>query len=95
MILSTHATERGLDKYASIVVDASTGQVLEAENPDKICHPASLTKIMTLYCIFEAIRSKKIKPHTMIPVSQKASRQAPSKLGLRSGEYLSVEITVV
>ena len=50
----------GSDRYSSIVVDAATGNVLEAANPDAIRHPASLAKLMTLYMVFEALRDRRI-----------------------------------
>jgi len=77
--------------YASIVVDANSGAVLESTNPDSPRHPASLTKIMTLYLLFERLDSGKIKPATELSVSEHASEQAPSKLGLKPGETIAVE----
>jgi D-alanyl-D-alanine carboxypeptidase len=77
--------------YASIVVDANSGAVLESTNPDSPRHPASLTKIMTLYLLFERLDSGKIKPTTELSVSEHASEQAPSKLGLKPGETINVE----
>src|SRR5579864_8471104 len=50
----------GSDRYSSIVVDAATGNVLEAANPDALRHPASLAKLMTLYLVFEALRDRRI-----------------------------------
>jgi D-alanyl-D-alanine carboxypeptidase len=81
-------------RYSAIVIDASSGAVLEQEDADKICHPASLTKMATLYMVFEALRTGRIKMSTQIPVSAHAARQAPSKLGLRPGEYISVETVI-
>jgi len=77
--------------YASIVVDANSGAVLESTNPDSPRHPASLTKIMTLYLLFERLDSGKIKPTTEFDVSEHASEQAPSKLGLKPGDSITVE----
>jgi D-alanyl-D-alanine carboxypeptidase len=76
---------------ASIVVDANTGAVLQSNNPDSLRHPASLTKIMTLYLLFERLESGRIKLDTEMPVSEHAASQAPSKLGLRPGQTLQVE----
>jgi len=81
-------------RYSAIVIDASSGAVLEQEDADKICHPASLTKMATLYMVFEALKTGRIKMNTRIPVSAHAARQAPSKLGLRAGEYVSVETII-
>ncbi|MBM3632089.1 MAG: D-alanyl-D-alanine carboxypeptidase [Alphaproteobacteria bacterium] len=81
-------------RYTAIVIDAHTGQVLEQDGADKICHPASLTKMMTLYMVFEALKSGKLQMNSRVYVSAHASRQAPSKLGLRAGEYVSVETII-
>ena len=77
--------------YADIVVDARTGSVLHAANPDAPRHPASLTKVMTLYLLFERLESGKITLDTPMPVSEQASSQAPTKLGLKPGDTLRVE----
>jgi D-alanyl-D-alanine carboxypeptidase len=77
--------------YAAIVVDAKTGAVLHQSAPDGARHPASLTKIMTLYMLFERLEAGKISLDTTMPVSEEAASQAPTKLGLRPGGTLSVE----
>lgn len=77
-------------KYAAIVVDADTGQVLESEDPDGRRHPASLAKMMNLYIIFDELHRGRLKLSTRMPVSAHASRQAPSKLGLQPGQTLTV-----
>src|SRR5262245_7397707 len=77
--------------YAAIVVDANSGNLLHAANPDALRHPASLTKIMTLYLLFEQIEAGKLSLDSRLPVSDHASQQAPSKLGLLPGQTLSVE----
>ena len=76
---------------ASIVVDANSGKVMEESNADSTRHPASLTKMMTLYLLFERLEAGKIKMTTEMPVSAHASAMAPTKLGLRPGETLKVE----
>ena len=76
---------------SSIIVDANSGSVLQANNPDAQRFPASLTKVMTLYLLFERLEAGKIGLDTMMPVSQNASEQAPTKLGLRPGDRLKVE----
>ena len=78
-------------RYADIVVDANTGDVLHSTNPDALRHPASLTKIMTLYLLFEQLEAGKIKLDTQMNVSAHASAQSPTKLGLRPGQTLMVE----
>jgi D-alanyl-D-alanine carboxypeptidase len=78
-------------KYASIVVDLETGQVMHDREADEPRHPASLTKVMTLYLVFDAIDAGKLKLSERIPVSKAASRAQPSKLGLKSGTTIKVE----
>ncbi|WP_315720609.1 MULTISPECIES: serine hydrolase [unclassified Bradyrhizobium] len=77
--------------FASIVVDGNSGATLTATNPDALRHPASLTKIMTLYLLFERLESGKMKLDTEMPVSEHASEQSPTKLGLRPGQSIRVE----
>ena len=77
--------------YADIVVDANSGTVLHATNPDAQRHPASLTKIMTLYLLFEQLDAGKLKLDTPLKVSAEAAGQSPTKLGLKPGSTLAVE----
>jgi D-alanyl-D-alanine carboxypeptidase len=77
--------------FASIVVDANSGAVLQAANPDALRHPASLTKVMTLYLLFERLESGRIKLDSALKISEHASEQAPTKLGLKAGQTISVE----
>src|SRR5215208_200598 len=77
--------------YSAIVVDANSGAVLHASNPDALRHPASLTKIMTLYLLFERLESGKLKLYSPLQVSDHASAQAPTKLGLKAGSTIAVE----
>src|SRR5262249_38100680 len=77
--------------YADIVVDAKTGSILHESSPDASRHPASLTKIMTLYLLFEQLEGGKIALDTEMPVSELASNQDPTKLGLRPGQTIKVE----
>lgn len=79
---------------ASIVVDGNTGAVLHASNADAIRHPASLTKMMTLYMLFERLESGKVKLNSSMPASAHAAGQAPSKMGLKAGETISVETAI-
>jgi D-alanyl-D-alanine carboxypeptidase len=80
--------------YASIVVDVNSGAVMQSSNPDSPRHPASLTKIMTLYLLFERLEQGKIKLSTELPVSAHAAAQAPSKLGLKPGDTIRVETAI-
>jgi D-alanyl-D-alanine carboxypeptidase len=77
--------------FSQIVVDANSGATLTSSNPDASRHPASLTKIMTLYLLFERLDSGKIKLDTEMPVSRHASEQDPTKLGLLPGQTIRVE----
>jgi D-alanyl-D-alanine carboxypeptidase len=74
---------------AAIVVDAKSGKVLYSSNADAKRHPASLTKMMTLYMLFESIDSGKTSLKTRIKMSSRCAGQAPSKLGLKPGQTIS------
>jgi len=88
----SHAAAQGYNPpYADIVIDAKTGAVLHEASPDSPRHPASLTKVMTLYLLFERLEAARITLDTPMDVSQEASIQAPTKLGLRPGSTLRVE----
>jgi D-alanyl-D-alanine carboxypeptidase len=84
-------SESSSPKFASIIVDGNSGAVLQSNSPDGIRHPASLTKIMTLYLLFERLESGKMKLDTEMPVSQHAADQDPTKLNLRAGQTIRVE----
>lgn len=76
---------------AAIVVDGNTGRVMYEENADALRHPASLTKIMTLYMLFEQLEAGRLKLDSDLPVSAKAASQSPSKLNVRPGSTIEVE----
>jgi len=78
-------------KYAAVVVDAKTGEVLYAKRADSPRYPASITKVMTLYLAFEALASGRLKLDDPVMISPRAAAQAPTKLGLPAGETLTVE----
>jgi D-alanyl-D-alanine carboxypeptidase len=78
-------------QFSSIIVDGNSGATLSSNNSDGSRHPASLTKIMTLYLLFERLDSGKMKLDTEMDVSEHASEQAPTKLGLRPGQTIRVE----
>lgn len=82
-------------RYASIVIDASTGDVLHEINADTRNYPASLTKMMTLYLAFEALDKGRLQPKQKLMVSRRASRMPASRLGLRRGTTISVEDAVL
>ncbi len=77
--------------YAAIVVDANSGRALHESNPDSLRHPASLTKIMTLYLLFEQLEAGRLKLDSRLPVSSHAASQSPTKLELEAGQTLAVE----
>lgn len=77
-------------QYASIVVNHHGGEILHAENPDKETYPASLTKIMTLFLLFDALASQKLRLTTRMTTSKKAAMQVPTKLGLKEGQKITV-----
>jgi D-alanyl-D-alanine carboxypeptidase len=81
----------GSDKYAAIVIDTQTNEVLSADHPDDLRYPASLTKMMTLYMLFDALDRGDISLNDRMVVSRHAAVQAPTKLGLRPGRTIRVE----
>lgn len=77
-----------------MVMDARTGEVLHASNADTRLHPASLTKMMTLYVVFQAVERGEISMDTVVTVSQRAAAEPPSKLGLRPGQKIKLRYLV-
>jgi D-alanyl-D-alanine carboxypeptidase len=77
-------------RSAAIVMDAATGAVLYEDDADAPRYPASLTKVMTLYMLFEAVDAKRVTLESRFPVSARAANQDPTKLGLKDGETISV-----
>jgi len=80
--------------YAALVMDARTGKVLHARNADTRLHPASLTKMMTLYIAFEAIERGELRATSRITISKNAAAEPPSKLGLRAGSKVELRYLV-
>lgn len=80
--------------YAAMVMDARSGEVLHARNADTRLHPASLTKMMTLYIAFEAVQNGEISMDTLVTVSKNAAAEPPSKLGLRAGQKIKLRYLV-
>ncbi|MGF1462168.1 MAG: serine hydrolase [Maricaulaceae bacterium] len=78
-------------KYASFVIDADSGDVLHARRADELRYPASITKVMTLYMLFDAIEAEKIALDDPIQFSRSAAAQPPSKLGIPAGGSITVE----
>ncbi len=85
----------GSARYASIIVDNGSGKVMEAANADALRYPASLTKLMTLYMAFEALRDKHLTLGESVPVSEHAALMEPSKLGLLPGTYFTVSDAIL
>ncbi len=85
----------GSARYSSMVIDAGSGSVLEAVNAEERRHPASLTKLMTLYMLFEALRDRRLTLDQLVPISYHAASQAPSKLGLTPSTRLTVEQAIL
>ncbi|MBK9082005.1 MAG: D-alanyl-D-alanine carboxypeptidase [Rhizobiales bacterium] len=77
--------------FSSLVVDANSGRVLQSQNPDELRHPASVTKVMTLYMLFEQLEKGRFRLDSPLRVSSHAASMAPSKLGLEPGETIEVE----
>ena len=82
-------------KYAGIVMDAKTGKILYSHRANAARYPASLTKMMTLYLVFEALDNGKITKKTRIRMSKYAASKPPSKLGIKAGRTLSAEQAIL
>ncbi len=80
--------------YAAYVLDARTGEVLHSRNADTRLHPASLTKMMTLYIAFQAVEAGEISMDTMVRISKHAASEPPSKLGLKAGQKIKLRYLV-
>jgi D-alanyl-D-alanine carboxypeptidase len=78
-------------KYAAIVIDANSGEVLYDKRADSPRYPASVTKVMTLYLTFEALSEGRLKLTDRVTMSPRAAAQAPTKIGLPAGDSLSVD----
>lgn len=80
--------------YAAYVIDARTGKELHAENADTRLHPASLTKMMTLYIAFQAVERGEISLDTPVTISKNAASEPPSKLGMRPGQKIALRYLI-
>jgi len=81
-------------KYAAFVIDATTGRTLYADGADTQNHPASLTKMMTLYLLFEDLQAGRITLRSPLTVTARAERQPPSSLGLHRGQIIPVHTAI-
>ncbi len=89
---NTTSSDSGwLRGQSAIIIDANTGRVLYEQNADTPLHPASVTKVMTLYMLFEQLEAGRMRLDTPLTVSAFAASQSPSKLGLRPGATIEVE----
>lgn len=88
-------TQTDNNKYASIIVDAVTGSVISEKNANKPLHPASLTKVMTLMLLFDALENGNVRLNDRIYISDHAAAQQPSKLGLNAGSSIRVEDAIL
>jgi D-alanyl-D-alanine carboxypeptidase len=87
----SYASAPSSPTFSAIVVDANSGRTLYEAEPDGLRHPASITKVMTLYLLFEQLDKGALTLQSRIPISEHAAAQEPSKLGLEPGETISVE----
>lgn len=94
VIIAVAASAEANPKYASFIIDANTGKVLYSRNADAPRYPASLTKMMTLYMLFDAMEQGKVTKNTRIPFSAHAASMQPTKLGVPAGKSISVETAI-
>ncbi|MEM6728616.1 MAG: D-alanyl-D-alanine carboxypeptidase family protein [Pseudomonadota bacterium] len=94
LLFSVLASAASAAPYAAMVMDARSGEVLHARNADTRLHPASLTKMMTLYIAFQAVQRGEISLDTKVTVSAKAANEEPSKLGLRAGSKIKLRYLI-
>jgi D-alanyl-D-alanine carboxypeptidase len=90
-VLLAAAPSAWADRYAAIVFDANTNEVLHADQADEQRYPASLTKMMTLFILFDELERGNLSLDDSFVVSQRAAAQPPSRLGLRAGDRIRVE----
>lgn len=88
------ATQAAAAPYAAMVIDARSGEVLHSRNADTRLHPASLTKMMTVYIAFQAVENGEISLDTTVKISSKAAAEPPSKLGLRAGSRIKLRYLI-
>jgi D-alanyl-D-alanine carboxypeptidase len=93
-VMPTAPTPIASEKYAAIVVDAQNGTVLYQYAADQPRYPASLTKLMTVWMLFEALDQGRVQKSTPIPVSDEARSRPPTKIGFRAGEAIDVDTAI-
>ena len=94
MFMAVFSVSANAAQYAAVVMDARTGEVLHARGADTRLHPASLTKMMTLYIAFEAVENGEIGLDTKVKISKRAASEPPSKLGLRAGQKIKLRYLI-
>jgi D-alanyl-D-alanine carboxypeptidase len=94
VVLTVFAGAAQAQQYAALVMDARSGQVLHARNADTRLHPASLTKMMTLYIVFDEVRRGRLSLDQKIRISATAANQPPSRLGLRAGQQIELRYLI-
>ena len=94
MALAADATQAEARQYAAFVMDARSGKVLHSRNADTRLHPASLTKMMTLYMVFDAIRAGRLHLDQKVTISKRAAAQPPSKIGFWVGQKVSLRTLI-
>jgi D-alanyl-D-alanine carboxypeptidase len=92
--VATSSTPTDPSKDAALIIDGTSGKVLYARNQLEERHPASLTKMMTLYMLFDAIKKGQISLNSTIPISAHAASQKPTNLHLRSGDEINVDLAI-
>jgi D-alanyl-D-alanine carboxypeptidase len=94
LFFATVAPSLANPPFSAIAVDGRTGELLFSRDADGLRHPASLTKVMTLYLLFQDLKAKRISLTSPIRISRRAAAQAPSKLGVKPGQTLSVDTAI-
>lgn len=94
IVLAFAAAAAQAAPYAAYVMDARTGKVLHSSNADTKLHPASLTKMMTLYIVFDEVRRGRLSLDQKVKISQNAASEPPSKLGLRAGQTIELRYLI-
>ncbi|MEM7242276.1 MAG: D-alanyl-D-alanine carboxypeptidase family protein [Pseudomonadota bacterium] len=94
LVFSVFASVALAAPYAAMVMDARTGEVLHSRNADTRLHPASLTKMMTLYLTFKAVENGQLKLDQKIRISENAAAEPPSRLGLTKGSKITVRYLI-
>lgn len=95
LVLTVGVSRAAEPPYSSIVIDAKSGQVLSATDENEKRYPASLTKMMTLYLVFEGLRAGSLTLDQKLPVSSHAASRPPSRLGLKAGQKIRVRDAIL